>query len=153
MPPIQIPGSLQPFLSAQFVLFAIFALGSIATAVVMVLQPNPVRSALFLVLNLGTPDRTRDPLRPQQPIAVLAGLILAGVIGWTALSSVRVPDTTMAALQAGAHDDLGTVERIGRNLFDPAQPWLFPFEVTSILLLIAVIGAVVLAKRRPEGER
>ena len=27
-------------------------------------------------------------------------------------------------------------------------PWLFPFEITSILLLVAVLGSVVLAKRR-----
>jgi NADH-quinone oxidoreductase subunit J len=186
MPPIALPESVQPLLTAEFILFAVFAVGAVATAVVMVLQTNPVRSALFLVLNLfsvavlylllhawflaavqvivyagaimvlflfvimllnlGTPDRTVDPLRPQQPIAVLAGLILAGVIGWTVLSTVQVP--------AGVRPDslLGTVESVGTNLFDPNQPWLFPFEVTSILLLIAVIGAVVLAKRRVEGE-
>jgi NADH:ubiquinone oxidoreductase subunit 6 (subunit J) len=33
-------------------------------------------------------------------------------------------------------------------LFDPKQPWLFPFEVTSFLLLVGVVGAIVLAKRR-----
>jgi NADH-quinone oxidoreductase subunit J len=39
----------------------------------------------------------------------------------------------------------GSPAEIGRILY---STWLFPFEVTSILLLIAVIGAVVLAKRK-----
>jgi len=39
----------------------------------------------------------------------------------------------------------GSPAEIGRILY---TTWLFPFEVTSILLLIAVIGAVVLAKRK-----
>jgi NADH:ubiquinone oxidoreductase subunit 6 (subunit J) len=41
---------------------------------------------------------------------------------------------------------------IGRELYDPEGPYLFPFEITSILLLIAVIGSVVLTKRRMPGE-
>ena len=167
----------------QTILFLIFAFGALSTGIVMVLQPNPVRSALFLVLNLfcvavlylllnawflaavqvlvyagaimvlflfvimllnlGTPDRTVDRLRPQQPIAILAGVLLALLISGLAL--VQVDANIPAGRQ---NDELGTVTSIGTNLFDPDQAWLFPFEVTSILLLIAVIGSVVLAKRR-----
>jgi NADH-quinone oxidoreductase subunit J len=46
-----------------------------------------------------------------------------------------------AALPPG----FGSPAEIGRILY---STWLFPFEVTSILLLVAVIGAVVLAKRK-----
>ena len=62
---------------------------------------------------------------------------------WIVLSSAggegapRAP----AALPPG----FGSPAEIGRMLY---STWLFPFEVTSILLLIAVIGAVVLAKRK-----
>jgi NADH-quinone oxidoreductase subunit J len=177
-----------PPVSAELVLFIIFGVGAVATAVTMVLQQNPVRSALFLVLNLfcvavlylllnawflatvqvlvyagaimvlflfvimllnlGTPDRAEDRLKPQQPIAVIAGLVLALVIGGLVLAPVGTPQIARSAEQALAAQQLGTVRGIGANLYDPAQPWLFPFEVTSILLLIAVIGSVVLAKRR-----
>jgi NADH-quinone oxidoreductase subunit J len=41
--------------------------------------------------------------------------------------------------------EFGSPAGIGRLLY---STWLFPFEVTSILLLVAVIGAVVLAKRK-----
>ena len=41
--------------------------------------------------------------------------------------------------------DFGSPAAIGRILY---TTWLYPFEITSILLLVAVIGAVVLAKRK-----
>ena len=47
MPPV-----LQNFISAPVLLFLIFGFGALLAAVTMVLNPNPVRSALFLVLNL-----------------------------------------------------------------------------------------------------
>ena len=39
----------------------------------------------------------------------------------------------------------GTIESIGSQLF---TTFLFPFEVTSLLLTAAIVGAVVLAKKR-----
>lgn len=41
--------------------------------------------------------------------------------------------------------DYGFIQPFGMHLF---QDWLFPFEMVSILLTVAVVGAVVLAKRR-----
>ena len=184
MPPI--PDEIRPYLNVQVFLFALFALHALATGILMVVQTNPIRSALFLVLNLfsvavlylllnawflaavqvivyagaimvlflfvimllnlGAPDRAVDKLKLQQPFAVLAGMILAGVIGWFALKDVANPVLTGAEQTQSSL--MGTVEQIGITLYNPAYPWLFPFEVTSILLLIAVIGSVVLAKRR-----
>ena len=47
---------------------------------------------------------------------------------------------------------MGTAEGVGQVLYNPSAPWLFPFEMTSVLLLIAVIGSVVLAKRRTVND-
>src|ERR1700712_4880443 len=122
------PPEIGGFFSAQILLFVIFGLGALATGVTMVLYPNPVRSALFLVLNLfcvavlylllnayflaavqvivyagaimvlflfvimllnlGSPDRTVDELRWQQPVAVGVGLVLAAIVAWTIYASV-----------------------------------------------------------------
>ena len=188
------PEALRPYLTADVILFAHFALGAVLTALMMVLHPNPMRAALFLVLNLfcvavlylvlqawflaaiqvlvyagaimvlflfvimllnlGTPDRTADRLRLQQPVAVAAGLALAGVFGWVVLAGVHVPEAAARAMRTPANEAMGTVLAVGETLYSPDLPWLFPFEVTSILLLIAVVGAVVLARRRavPHGE-
>jgi NADH-quinone oxidoreductase subunit J len=180
--------ALEPYLRADVLLFAHFAVGALLTAIMLVLHPNPMRAALFLVLNLfcvavlylvlnawflasvqvlvyagaimvlflfvimllnlGTPDLTRDRLRWQQPVAVFGGLMLAGLIGGTVLAGIQVPDVALSAMRTTENQEIGTVERIGTDLFNPSLPWLFPFEVTSVLLLVAVIGAVVLAKRR-----
>ena len=62
---------------------------------------------------------------------------------WIVLSrggSEGLPEA-VAALSPG----FGSPAEIGRILY---TTWLFPFEVTSILLMIAVVGAVVLAKRK-----
>ena len=187
------PFDIGGFLSAQIFFFIVLALGALGSAIVMVLNPNPVRSALFLVinlfcvaglylllnayflaavqvivyagaimvlflfvimlLNLGSPDRTVDELRWQQPVAVVIGLVLALVISWTVYSSLPLSVPVAAVSSAGTAsgftpDTMGTVQGVGGTLYNGSLPWLFPFEMTSILLLIATIGSVVLAQRR-----
>jgi len=51
-------------------------------------------------------------------------------------------------LEIAKSQSIGAVETVGLALFDSAQPWLFPFEVTSILLLVGIVGAIVMAKRQ-----
>ncbi len=100
---------------------------------------------LFVIMLLGV-DRADDldtePLIGQRPAAVLAGLALGG-----ALVAVVVTSTVTGAPRSGAEDSAGAdnVTQIGRLLF---TEHLFAFEATSVLLVIAVVGAVVLARRR-----
>jgi NADH-quinone oxidoreductase subunit J len=47
--------------------------------------------------------------------------------------------------QSTQAQEIGTIEAMGSAMF---SRFLLPFEVTSLLLLVAIIGAVVLAKRR-----
>jgi NADH-quinone oxidoreductase subunit J len=53
----------------------------------------------------------------------------------------RTPKPTLAE----PAEDFGTTEAVGKLLF---SDYLLPFELTSILILGAIVGAVVLAKRR-----
>lgn len=100
---------------------------------------------VIMLLNLGAPEALRESGTLQTPVAILLALVFmvlllgAGAIGIES----TIPPASHAFLMSS-----GTVESIGKTLFDPNLPWLFPFEVTSILLLVGVIGAVVLAKRR-----
>ena len=74
---------------------------------------------------------------------VFAVLVLVELL-WTALTPNGGEGgglQTVSALPA----DFGSPAAIGRILY---TTWLYPFEITSILLLVAVIGAVVLAKRK-----
>jgi NADH-quinone oxidoreductase subunit J len=74
------------------------------------------------------------------------GILFALVIFLELLSTVlpvssdspRLPEPVLP-------EGFGSPAAIGRILY---TVWLFPFEITSILLLVAVVGAVVLAKRK-----
>ncbi|HJQ65877.1 MAG TPA: hypothetical protein VJ816_05855, partial [Gemmatimonadales bacterium] len=56
-------------------------------------------------------------------------------------AAIQLPPGTVAALQR----QQGVVGSVAGPLFDT---FLVPFEITSVLLLAAVVGAVVLAKRK-----
>lgn len=103
---------------------------------------------LFVIMLLGV-DRSEslesEPLAGQRPAAILAGLLLGG-----ALIAVVVTSTITGLPSTGAAEDPDSenVAEIGRLLF---TEHLFSFEVTSVLLVIAVVGAVMLARGR-QGE-
>jgi len=110
---------------------------------------------LFVIMLLGI-DKAEsiaaEPLKGQRPTAVLLGLlVLAEVV---LLARGRWPtgahSTAGALSQAGTNCGLSAqatcpnVNVLGQSIF---TTFLLPFEVTSALLVIAVIGAVVLARR------
>ena len=104
---------------------------------------------LFVVMLLNAP--TEDA--PAVGVAAVEGprrigVVLAAGLGvelvW-ALSRIRGVGTALESQEltpAGAA--LGSVRELGRVLF---RDYAFAFEVTSILILVAMVGAVVLAKR------
>jgi NADH-quinone oxidoreductase subunit J len=97
---------------------------------------------LFVVMLLGIEQvEERSDLRRYQWIAggVLGLLLLAGVI-WA-----LVPFVSKTAPPLVRVDD---VRQIGAALL---TDFAIPFELVSIVLLVAIIGAVVLAKRSLEG--
>lgn len=100
---------------------------------------------VIMLLNLGTPERIVDRLKPQQPLAVVAGLAVIAVLA-TIIATVPAHSQTLPTALVGPQEiGLG----MGPNnpgLF--SSTWTFPFEVVSILLLVAAVGAVMLAKKR-----
>jgi NADH-quinone oxidoreductase subunit J len=103
---------------------------------------------LFVIMLLGV-DRseniTSEPLTAQRPIAYLAGI---GVIAAVFLLA-RTAWVSGARSVAGPADGPGTnIEKLADSLF---TRYLLAFEMTSVLLVIAVVGAVVLARHSPSG--
>ena len=103
---------------------------------------------LFVIMLLGV-DREEslaDPVPFQRPAALALGavllveiFVLAGRTWATGASSTRGSLTKPVD-----GEDLGNVERVARVLF---TDFLWAFELTAALLVIAVVGAVVLARR------
>jgi NADH-quinone oxidoreductase subunit J len=156
--------------------FAVVAAAAVLSAIGLVVRPNPLHGALFLVANLfcvavlyllqhaeflalaqvivyagaimvlfvfaimllvpGRAEMGPDPLRAARRLAV-------PVAGGLGLAVVLVVARTGGSGSAPAPMGVGA---LGRLLF---TDYLFPFEVTSLLLLAALVGALVLAKRSP----
>lgn len=71
---------------------------------------------------------------PQWPVAVVAAVVLFGVI------AVAI---TRTVLPVGLERQGPDVQEIGNALF---TQWAIPFEVASVVLLVALIGAIVIAR-------
>ena len=80
-------------------------------------------------------DRGQILLAAILSLVLLAQMVLA--LGRSYLPAAKAP----AALAEG----FGTTQTVGRLLF---TDYLFPFEVTSVILLVAMVGAMVLAKKQ-----
>jgi NADH-quinone oxidoreductase subunit J len=101
---------------------------------------------LFVIMFLGV-DRQEniaaEPLRGQRPLAI--GLVILGTTGLLLLGQVS-KWTTGAPHVAGLDSGKSNVVLLGQSVY---TTYLFPFEATAALLVIAVVGAVVLARRPP----
>ena|SRR6266853_349036 len=124
-------------LAAEYLL-----LGAEFVAAVQVIVYAGAIMVLFLItimlLNAGAEERTKG-----SQVAILLGIpgvLIGGVlVAWTLLS----PYSTTQSVAIGAL--WGDPKSIARLLF---HDFLLPFEVTSVLILIAIMGAVVLASRQ-----
>jgi NADH-quinone oxidoreductase subunit J len=158
--------------------FALLALVAIGSALGLVLKKNAIHGALFLVVNLGTVAALYLTLRAEflaaAQVIVYAGAImvlfvfaimvlipgkeetgpdlrrpyrlLAIPVGAGLLVELAIIVGRQAGRDAApAVTTPGGVEAIGRLLF---TDYLFPFEITSVLLLAAMVGVLVLARRR-----
>ena len=96
---------------------------------------------LFLFVIMFLNPTTPEPRRKLWwGFASLGALLLAG--GLAALLSNGEPPADPVA----ATEIFGSPEMLGKSLF---TEFVLPFEIASVLLLVAIIGAVVLAKREP----
>ncbi len=162
----------------EMVLFFILAIVAVAAGVGVVAQRNAVRSALFLLVNfcclaglyvlLNAPfvaavqvivyagaivvlflfvvmllgmeraEEAPDPLRYQWIVGGLLGVLLLVGNVWALIPMDMGPGPGLA---------MDSVRLLGAALL---TDYAIPFELASVVLLVAIIGAVVLAKRRLE---
>ena len=81
------------------------------------------------------------PFHRQLPIAIVVALAIIGLVGWAVVRT----DWGLAATAAGA-----AVGAIADAIF---TRYALPFEIISLLLLVAIIGSIYLARRPEEDER
>ena len=82
----------------------------------------------------------------QWPIAAVVAVLFAGLLGVAALGQgVARPTLPTGALVAVGSEALGNSQAVAWTLY---RDYLLPFEIASLFLLVAMIGAVVLGRRR-----
>jgi len=158
-------------------LFLLMAALTVASALTVIVHPNPIYSALGLVstlfmlavlflgldaqmvavlqiivyagaivvlflivimlLNLQVEERS-SAAPPMVGIAAIGGLAMGGLV---ILGIVRTPLGAPVPVHAG----FGGTEALAERLF---TVYLLPFELTSLLLLVAIVGAVVTGRKR-----
>jgi NADH-quinone oxidoreductase subunit J len=160
----------------ETVLFILFGAIAVCGAIMVVTRKHPMASALYLILTLFA-VAALFVLRQAHFLAAVQVIVYAGavvVLFVFVIMLINVPEnrlpveraTTMRVLgvlaagffilesavlarrysmPTGPAAEVGTVEAVGRALF---TDYLLAFEITSVLLLAAVIGAIALAKRK-----
>jgi len=163
-------------MSTQQIIFLVLSAISLASAMGVILSKNPVTSVLCLILTFFTIAGHYVMLNAQflavVHIIVYAGAIMvlflfvimlmnlnadiepqkrnwlkyAGAISGGTLLVILVAalrDASMPSLQKEA-TDIGLIANLGKTLF---HQYVVPFEVSSILFLSAMVGAVVIGKK------
>jgi NADH-quinone oxidoreductase subunit J len=131
------------FVAALYVLLGAEFLAAIQ---ILVYAGGIVVLYLFVVMlvNLKRPtEEYRDPRRRSLLGLALAAAVLLEV-GVIAVGSRMNPAPPLTAGAAAAMPVTGNTEQVGWLLY---TSYLIPFEIASMLLLVAMIGAIVLAKR------
>ncbi|MGH7765673.1 MAG: NADH-quinone oxidoreductase subunit J family protein [Candidatus Dormibacteraceae bacterium] len=142
--PIRSVLSLVVVMLALSVLFLLLSAQFVFVVQIIVYAGAVMVLFLFVVALLGpSRESARGRLRFQSWLAGLFVLVLLGLM-WTMLQGVvyRQPDHTDMSV-------FGTVQSIAVGLF---TTYLYPFELTSILLLVAAIGAIYLSRRQVDEK-
>ena len=140
--PIRCVLSLVVVMIALSILFLLLSAQFIFVVQIIVYAGAVMVLFLFVIALLG-PAREigRSRLKFQFWLSLLFVAVLGGMI-WTMLQGAQYRQPDHADLGA-----FGTVESIAVGLF---TSYLYPFELTSILLLVAAIGAIYLSRK--EGD-
>ncbi len=135
------------YLVLNFVTVAVFYLflGApfIAMAQITVYAGAIMVLFLFVIMLLGAENLPKAEVLPWQlPLAIVLAIALA--VEATVIFFMRAGLTKEVAAPAAATNSSTTLVELGQALF---SSYLLPFEVTSILLLVAMVGVIVLVRK------
>jgi NADH-quinone oxidoreductase subunit J len=135
------------FLVLNFITVAVFylLLGApfIAMAQVTVYAGAIMVLFLFVIMLLGAESLPTTEVLPwQRPLAIVLGLLLAAESTYLLITRARPAGDVLAPADSANTTD--NLRQLGASLFNE---YLLPFEVTSVLLLVAMVGAIVLIRK------
>ncbi|MEI8278524.1 MAG: NADH-quinone oxidoreductase subunit J [Bacteroidota bacterium] len=160
----------------QQILFWVLAITAIGCALGVILSRNPINSALFLIVTffavsgnylllnaqflfivniivytgaimvlflfvfmLMNLDADSEPQKNR--LIQLAGVISGGILFMVLLASLR--SASLSPLEKGS-TEIGLIKNLGKVLF---TDYVLPFEISSVLFLSSMVGAIVIGKK------
>lgn len=142
--------ALSLILTLFFLAMFYLQLGAMFIAVVQVLIYAGAIMVLFLfvvtMLTSDAQDKGEDRIPWQRYVGGLLGVVLVGALSYLIFKNVSGSTTVLKAGESYSHAVAahGNVEAFGLALF---HGYLFPFEVTSLLIVVAILGALVFGRR------
>ena len=135
------------FLVLNFITVAVFylLLGApfIAMSQVTVYAGAIMVLFLFVIMLLGAEALPQAEVLPwQRPLAIVLGVLLAAESAYLLITRARPAGDVVEP--AAAVNTMDNLRQLGMSLFNE---YLLPFEVTSVLLLVAMVGAIVLIRK------
>ena len=103
----------------------------------------------IMLLNVRSEEAKVDRQKFLRWLAVPLFLALLGEVYYVVRTVNNPPPQIPATGTAPPVEILGTVESIGREMF---TSYLLPFEATSVLILMAIVGAMLLARREKASD-
>jgi len=163
------------------ILFWILAIASLFSALMVITSKNPVFSVIWLIVTFFTisghyvllnaqflavvniivyagaimvlflfvimlMNLSKDTEPQKNPWLRLVGAVAGGCLLLVLVAALRTTETQMTQLGSG---NIGLIQNLGRVLF---SEYVVPFELSSVLFLTAMIGAVVIGKREEPGR-
>lgn len=146
--------ALSLILTLLFVALFYLQLGAMFIAVVQILIYAGAIMVLFLfvVTMLAAEDTSDEQLRDRIPwqrwVAAVLGLVLVGALSFLLFTGATVDASAKASGTNGLVESVakygGDTQAFGTALF---HGFAFPFEVTSLLIIVALLGAMVLGRK------
>jgi len=102
---------------------------------------------VLMLLNLNKESEPRMPFAAQMAAIIAGGILLLVLLA--ALAESVLPPTRETSKQIAEIQNEGLVQNLGQLLF---SKYIVAFEVSSILFLAAMVGAVLLAKREKQNN-
>lgn len=112
-------------------------------AVQIIIYAGAILVLYLFVLMLFNPKQERFYLHRQLPVGIFLGAVLLGLMFLAAFKTKIIAQTgtfTVDSVRAAGH-----TQAIGKVLY---TDFIFPFEIASFILLVAMFGAILLAGRR-----
>ncbi|HTI14980.1 MAG TPA: NADH-quinone oxidoreductase subunit J [Dictyobacter sp.] len=105
---------------------------------------------LFALMLTRIAGLTRtNPTNRLWPIAAIICILVGGTIIYAVTTSSRAIQNTMTAAQAASQvpANINNVVRIGQLLYSPTSySYVLPFEIASLVLLVAIVGAIIIGR-------